>query len=829
MTPALLRYSFEELRLAARRLRRTPGFVGTVVITLGLGIGANVAMFETIDRLMFRPLAYLRDPGTVHRIYLQWQNRGATVTGMSGPYTRLIDLQKGTSAFSAFAGFSERDLAVGEGEDARELRVSAVSASYFDFFEARPALGRFFTSTEDTTPAGADVAVLSHAFWQSSFGGRNVVGERLVVSNIRATIIGVAPQGFNGVNDAAPPMIYVPITTYAASTGTSDSQTYFTSYQWGWMHIMVRRRPGVTVEQAQQDATLAFQRSWMAAGIDNPVKASVEEAHPRVVLGSPRPGAGPDPTLEARTAVWLGIVAMIVLVIACANVMNLMLARALERTRDTAVRIALGVTRQRLALQSVAEGVALALMSGVFAMLVAMGASALIDSLLLRSGAGSSSTIVDARVLAVAILVTLVAGVAIGLVPALVLEGGDISRKLRGGSRGGRTEGSRLRSGLLVVQAGLSVMLLVGATLFVRSLDAVRTMRLGYDADRVLYVRTVTRGPRFEAEAMRTTRNALMAAATGLKEVESAAWVSSAPFVSTSNTALFLNGVEVSKAMGPFTYQATTEGYFKTMGTRILRGRGFTADDRLGAPNVAVVGESMARALWPSQEPLGRCFHVREETAPCTTIVGIAEDMVQRDLVGRERYHYYLPIDQFTRTSGNALLLRLRGDPGLQAEEVRKALQRVMPGTSYVTSLPLREIVRDAQRSWRMGAALFLMFGALALIVAAFGLRGAISYNVTQRAQELSVRMAIGAQRTDIIGLVVSQSALVVGLGVAAGSLAALAASRFVQPLLFEQSATEPGVYAFVALVMLVTAISAAAAPALRASRTDPAQALRSE
>jgi len=244
---------------------------------------------------MFRPLAYLRDPRTVHRLYWQWKERTSTTTSLSTQYARYLDIQRWTTSFSQFAGFSERDIAVGDGEASRERRVGTVNASFFDFFDARPALGRFFVASEAVTPRGADVVVLSYAFWQSDYGGRDVRGEVLQVGNVRATIIGVAPEGFNGVNDANPPALYIPVTTYAGSTGTSDSKTDFSKYQWGWMHVMTRRKPGVSLQVAESDATQAFRRSWQAARDDDPLTPTLEAAGPRIAVSSVRPGAGPDP------------------------------------------------------------------------------------------------------------------------------------------------------------------------------------------------------------------------------------------------------------------------------------------------------------------------------------------------------------------------------------------------------------------------------------------------------------------------------------------------------------------------------------------------------
>ena len=819
----------QDVRYALRGLRRSPAFTATVIVTLGLGIGANAAMFDVVDRLMFRPLSYLRDPATVHRVYWQWDERGSTITSLSTQYARYLDLQKLTKSFSQFAGFSERDVAVGQGDASRERRIGAVSASFFQFFTARPALGRFFDAGEDVLPRGADVVVLSYAFWQSEFGGRDVRGERLQVGNVRATIIGVAPDGFNGVNDANPPALYIPITTFAASTGTDDSRTYFSKYQWSWMNVMVRRSPDVTREQAETDATLAFRRSWLAGLADDPTFPSIESARPHVAVSSVRPGAGPDPALEARTALWVSIVAAIVLLIACANVGNLILARALRRRRETAVRLALGVSRGRLLLQSMTETLVLALLGGAVALVVAQWAGAAIRRMLIATPAAPVHLFTDWRTLGVTAALAIAIGAALGIVPMLFSMRGDLARSLRGGVRGGVSEGARLRAALLVLQATLSVVLLVGAALFARSLGAVKSMRIGYDADRVLLVNRVVRGAFPTQAEHRALRDALVSTAQSLAGVDAAAWVSSAPFVSTSNNTLYVPGVDSVSRLGTFTYQATTPDYFRVMGTRILRGRGLTPDDRFGAPSVAVVSESMAKALWPQQDAIGKCFRIRSDTVPCTTVVGIAEDMVQRNLAGSQRYHYYVSIEQYTRTWGNGLLIRTKGDPVVEAERVRKALQAVMTGSSYVTVRPLGDIVQNAQASWRLGATMFVAFAVLALVVAAVGLYGVIGYSVAQRMHELGVRVALGAQQRDIVWLVVGQSVRFALVGTALGLVVALAQSRWIQPLLFHQSATDPWILAGVAGTMLAVAVAAGAAPAWRAARADPNHALRAE
>jgi predicted permease len=826
---ATLENIWQDVRYALRGLRRSPAFAATVIATLGLGIGANAAMFDVVDRLMFRPLSYLRDPGSVRRIYWQSDNRGTTRTTQTTYYTRYLDLRRWTHSFSQLAAFSERNLAVGDGELARERRVGAVSASFFEFFNARPALGRFFTADEDVTPRGADVAVLSYALWQSEFGARDVRGEMLRVGDIRATIVGVAPPGFDGVNDANPPVVYVPITTYAASGGNNDAKRYYTHYEWGWVNVMARLAPGVSLDAAESDATQAFRRSYLAAAAFDPTSPPIESARPHVAVSAVRPGAGPEPALEARTALWVSVVAAIVLVIACANVANLFLARSLRRRREIVVRLALGVSRGRLVLQAMTESLVLSLLGAAAALLIAQWAGAAIRTLLVTPIGPSPSVFMDPRTVGLTIALAATAGVLVGIVTAISSGRGDLSQTLRGGVRGGVGERARLRAGLLVTQAALSVVLLIGAGLFVRSLQSVKSMRIGYDADRVLLVNRVIQRDAFNDSTQRLLRSRLLEAARALPDVESAAWVSSAPFVSTSSTRLYVAGIDSVDALGSFSYQATTDDYFRTMGTRILRGRPILAEDRAGAPDVAVVSESMARTLWPGQDALGKCFRMREATAPCLTVVGIAEDMVQRDLAGTQRLHYYVSIDQYTRTWGNGLVLRVRGDPAAKAESIRQSLQRGMPGTSYVIVQPLANIVADAQRSWRLGATMFVAFGFLALVVAAIGLYGVINYNVTQRMHELGVRVALGAQQGDVVRMVTSQGVRFALVGAAVGVALAVMSGRWLQPLLFRQSATDPWIYAGVSAATIVVALMASLIPAIRASRADPISTLRTE
>jgi putative ABC transport system permease protein len=818
----------QDVRYAVRGLRRSPGFAFGVVATLALGIGANAAMFGVVDRLMFRPFPMLRDPGTVHRVYLQWTERDTRRTSFSFEYKRYLDFQEWTTSFSNFAAFFQTGTSVGTGEATRERGIAAVNASYFSFFDTRPALGRFFTADEDVTPMGAAVVVLSHGFWQSEFGGRDVIGRPLQIDRSTFTIIGVAPAGFTGVTEGHPPAAFIPITTFAGSQGGEDGRTYYTRYNWGWMELMVRRRPEISVASASRDLTNAYIRSWNAERPLFPQLAPVEVAKPVAIAGPLKTSAGPNASLEARTAIWVTGVTLIVLLIACANVANLFLGRALRRRREVALRLALGVSRKRLAAQTMTESLVLALIGCALGIVVAQLGGVVLSRLFLPTSQ-SFSLFGDWRTLMVAVGAALLAAVLTGVVPAILATKADLAGALKAGAREGTYHRSRTRTTLLVAQGALSVVLLVGAGLFVRSLGRVRDMRLGYDAERLVMVRPVLRGAVADDSGRAALGARLLLAAEQLPEVEHAAVVSSVPFWSTTGGRLFIQGIDSVQRLGRITSQQGTADYFQTMGTRILRGRPFGPEDRAGAPLVAVISQGLAHLLWPGREALGQCMRVGADTMPCTTVIGIAEDAVQQSLTDTRRFRYYLPFDQVRPMRNDFMMLRVRGNPSNQMESVRAALQRVMPGQAYITAWPLDRILRDQRRSWEIGATLFVAFGGLALVVAAIGLYAVIGYNVAQRMHELGVRIALGAQSADVVRLVVSQGMGFAIAGALIGGVLAFWAARWIQPLLFDQSARDPVVFISVAAILIGVAVMASSVPAFRATRADPNRTLRSE
>jgi len=822
-----------DLRYALRGLRRAPGFATIVVLTLALGIGANAAMFGVIDRLMFRPFAYLRDPASVNRVYLQSTYRGRTTTATSFPYRRFLDLSRATSGIAAAAAESYWRFGVGEGEATRIRHVAGVSASYFDFFGADPVLGRFFVSAEDAPPNGTLVAVISSELWATEFGRGDVIGRRLKIGTSQYTVIGVAPRGFRGTAEGAPPDVFVPITTIPVNLGAWAQSSYLADYRWDWTEVLVRRKPRVDAAAVSRELTAAYVASRALARAINPRVLADSLVHPRAIAGPVKSAAGPDPGMESRVLLWVAGVAVLVLAIACANVANLMLARALRRKREITVRLALGVSRGRLAAQFVTEALLLALLGGVTGLIVAQWGGVAIRRLLLPEGSDFNLA-TDWRTLGVAFLCAVTATLATAIGPAIIATRTDSAGALKAGPREGTVGRSRARTALVVAQGALTVMLLVGAGLFVRSVISVEALPLGYDARPVLEVIPDFRGHKMDSAEATATRRRLLAAARALPGVVGASSVNSHPF-STNTADLRIDGIDSVQALGRFNFQLVSPDYFGVMQTRILRGRAITEADRAGTQLVAVVSEAMGRALWPGRDPIGQCMHVglgehpEATRARCTTVVGVAENSAQQDLVDDPRYMYYIGAEQFAPDLSTMLVRVTAADAASQLEAVRRALTREMPGDGFVVVRPLQEVVDDRMRSWRVGATLFVAFGALALAVALVGQYGAISYQVTQRMHELGVRAALGARTRDVVWLVTWQSIRVGGIAVVIGLTLAASVARWVQPLLFRQSATDPLTYVIVASGMVVAALAASALPASRAMRADPCTALRAD
>ena len=829
----------QDARYAVRGLLRAPAFSLTIIVILALGIGANAAMFGIVDRLWFRPVDLMRDEGMVSRVYQQWIADGELVTASSTSYQRHVDLRDNVTLFSDVAGYSDYPVGVGEGDAARERNVAAVSPSFFHFYNAQPVLGRFIAEADDTPPVGAPVAVLTYDFWQTEFGGRNVIGEKLQVGDVRAEIVGVAPRGLAGFDDFRPPALFIPAATLGSARGLSAAAvaSFYRYHPWNSVVTLVRRKPGVSIEEAEAEITRLVHASWDKERVSRTIgmfrdaqAKSAADAGVRAPLGGIRRAAGPDRPPEVQSLFWISGVALLVLVIACANVLNLMLARALKRQREIAMRVALGVSRGRLLMQAVTEGTILALVSGAAGLLVAHFGGAAVRALFIDNTHPTASVATDARTMAVVLALSLLVGLITGLAQVFLAQKGDLVSTLRAGGKAVGAPRARFRTALLVLQGALSVVLLVGAALFVGSLRAAQAVPKGYDLSRVLVVSPVFRSGSGSADH-RAAHQSLLERARAIPGVAHASLVSGAPLWRTGRFPLFVPGIDSVSRLGEFTANAVSSDYFSAIGTRILRGRPIMPSDNAESERVAVVGRGMAEVLWPGQEAVGRCIRIGADTMPCTTVVGVSEDIVQSNyqLGEPKRFHYYASVDQVPASGPRFLLINVAGSPAVETERVRKALQAAMPGSSYVTVRPMESLLDSTYRTWRLGASMFMCFGVLALIVASVGLYGLIGYEVTQRMHELGVRVALGATRQDIVGLVVGRTVKLMIAGIALGGATALLAGRWLEPLLFRQSSTDARVYAIVGATMLLVALLASAAPALRASQADPNRSLRTD
>jgi putative ABC transport system permease protein len=816
----------QDLRYAVRGLRMRPAFTAGVVVTLGLGIGANASMFDVVDRLLFRAPPMLRDQATVHRLYRSWLEDGRPRIDRNLSFPSFLDLRKSLlPAFSEVAAFQTVNAAIGEGAEVREMRITAASANYFSFFNVRPALGRFYAAAEDTLPSGAPVIVLGYGYWQSQYGGRDVIGEKVRVGQLIATIIGVAPQDFVGMSDQGVPVAFVPITTYAfARRGAA----FPTMYSWSWLEMIARRRPGVSHEAASSAVASAFVGSWRNAQSLNARWGSPEDSRVTGQISPVQMGRGPHAGPEARVAVWVSGVALIVLLIACANVANLMLARAVSRRREMAMRLALGVSRARLVRQLITESALLAAVGGVVGVIVAQWGGAMLRALFLPPELGST-VLTDPRTLLFALLSTLAAALLTGVVPAINAGRGDLITALKAGEREGGQQRARLRRSLLVVQATLSVLLLVGAGLFVRSLSNARGLRLGYDTRQVLLAEANMRGVQLSDAQTLDLMQRFLAAAQAAPTVEHAAMAASIPFYSNESRGLFVPGVDSVRLLGRFLVQITTADYFATMGTRVVRGRALDDTDREGSQQVIVVSDGMARALWPNQDAIGKCIRINAADAPCRTVVGVVEDIKLRSLTDAREFTYYLPAAQFEPTMANVLVARVNGDAESQVPALRAQLQALLPSPAYVNVMPLSAAVDPNYRAWEFGATMFAAFGGLALVLAAIGLYSLIAYDVAQRTRELSVRIALGASSGSVVRMVVARGLGLVGIGVAAGLTIAAVAAPKLQSMMFNTDARDPLIFGAVAAVLLLIGFAATASPASRAARVDPAQVLRGD
>jgi predicted permease len=812
-----------DVRYAIRGLRRSRGFAMAVIATIALGIGANAAVFSVVDRLLFRSPPMLKQPALTHRLLVHFPVPDGPQYLESIPYPRYEDLRAWSTSLERSALFTRRSLAVGVGEDAREMSIGAVTSGFFEFFNAAATLGRYFDANEDALPSGEPVAVLSYAFWQTRYGGRaDVLGEKLQIGPRIYTVIGIAPRRFAGLWPEQSPVAYVPFASFADTFGPPGKHDWM-SYGHGFGGMLVQLRPGTTNTAANVDVTHALIRSW--AKESGNAKPPAEWFAVAAPILSER---GPMQTMIARVAMLVGAMGIAVLLIAGANVTNLLLARVLRRRREIAVRLALGVSRGRLVSQLLVESVLLALAGGAVGLIAAQWGGSVLRSAFLPRG-GTAPVVTDMRTLIAAALMVAVVGFASGLAPVFTARRTDVIRHLKFAGIEGAIRRSRARVVLLVLQAALSMVLLVASGLFVRSLINADRTPLGYDVAPILVAELNMRGMAVDSAARVALRERLLAAARRDPAVERAALQLNLPFRENWLVGFRAPGVDSSalRRADEFYMNAVTPDYFATIGTRILRGRAIEQRDDEKAPGALVVSSALAKLLWRGKDAIGQCVRIDADAA-CRYVVGIAEDIKNTRLSDDAGLYYYLPAAQYNPQVGR-LLLRMRGDAPSQLEAVRRVLQKEMPGASYVTVSPFSDVIDEQTQSWRIGTTMFVAYGVIALIVAAVGLFSVIAYDVEQRRHEMGVRLALGADSRAVAQLILRRGLLLGGSGLLIGGAAASVATGRLSALLFQVSPHDPIVYGAAAFVILGVSAVASLVPAVRAARLDPSIALRSE
>jgi putative ABC transport system permease protein len=794
-----------DLRYSLRLLFKNPGVTVVAVLAIALGIGANTAIFSVVNAVLLRPLPF-RQPGQLVTMRIDVVKRN--ISGALGPYCDINEWRKQAKSFECLSAWSADSANLTDRGEPERVSLWRVNAGFFPMLGVRMALGRDFRP-EDDQPGSPRVAIISQVLWRRFGSDGGIQGRTILLDANPYTVIGVLPPDFK--LDEKPPDLYVPI---ALAGGDLRGAWTYSSY--------ARLKPGVTIAQAQAEMDTIMPR--------------VEKAFPRPLNGNRAHVWGVREYLvkDVRLSlmVLLGAVAL-VLLIACANVANLLLARASARQKEMGIRAAMGAGRWRVVRQLLTESVLLAVIGAVLGLLLAYCGIRTITAIGTSAYPMLKETRLDPAVLGFTLLVSLVTGLVFGIAPALAASRNDLQEVLKEGARSSSEAGgrSRLRGVLVVSEVALALLLMVGASLMIRSLLKLHDVNPGFNPDGVLTAAVNLPPAKYSTPPQQIAfHQRLRERLAAMPGVIGIGMTSHLPLGGVnSGMPMLIQGRPVS---GPadvpvLWYRSVDPGYFQAMRIPLLKGRFFDGRDVAGAQRVAIVNQTMARRFWPNEDPVGKRVG---NGAPngWITVVGVVSDVRHMSLAADPDVEIYFPFPQFPMAAMK-LVLRTDANPLRFAPALQRAVLDVDPDQPISRVASMDQNMLDSLASKRLSTILLGIFAGIALLLAAIGIYGVISFSVTCRKHEIGIRMALGARHTDVQRMVVRQGTVLALIGVAIGLAAAAALTRIIQTMLFQVRSTDPLVYAAVALGLTAVAALASYIPARRAARVDPMLALRYE
>ena len=815
--PWIMSTFLQDLRYARRLLTKSPAFTAIAVLTLALGIGLNTAVFSVIDALLLRPLPGVRASSEIVQVYRTWPG----IEYASSSPMNLRDVQeRSKSVFTDVAAWSFESMNVSTGGQTQRVFGQLVSANYFNVLGASAIRGRTFVADEDRTPNAHPVVVVSHAAWQGMFGGDpEIVGRSIVLNGSPYTIVGVTGPEFRGVLSIVTPTIWVPLMQVAQIKPGATSS--LTAYGNQFMNLIARLQPGTTVANA------SAQMQGVLRGL--------EQDQPDEYRGSSftlvaQADAGIHPMFRnaqvGLSTIVMAVVVMLLL-IACVNVANLFLARARDRWREMAVRLSLGARRAVIIRQLLTESLLFALVSGAVGLLIAWWAMGLLNRIQLPFDAAINADLrLSLPVLLFTILATIVTGVLFGLAPALQATRPALIPALKGEAPSGESR-SRASRGLVVVQMALSMVLLVSAGLFLRNLSAATTVDKGFAGGNILLAELepgLQGYDRGRATQFFTTLEQRLALSP---EVEGVSWARTLPLgLSNSQSGVQISGYTPSEEeQMSIDNSAVSPSYFDVMGIRIVQGRAFTARDDSSAQPVLIVNQRFAERFWPGGEAVGKIVRTRGEDR---LVVGVVPTGKYSSLGEAPTAFMYFPQAQ-EWSSSMILQLRTKGDPSTVVPLLRSEVAALDPTLPVANLRTLDNHLGIALMPARLAGGSLAVFGLLGLLLASVGIYGVTSYSVSQRTREIGIRMAIGAARGEVVGLVMRQGLTMVGLGAGIGLALAFGAAQLIRGLLYGGNALDPVTFIGVPAILAAIAALAIWIPARRAAGVDPVMAIRSE